>query len=96
MKKVKLGYDNTMLYKTFTKDKYLNDSEIFNTELNKVSNWFMGNKLKLKLNKTRSMVLHQSKNCFWKNIDLYVKIGKTVITNTNSYRYLGRIVDKKK
>ena len=31
--------DDTMLYKTFTKDTYLNDSKTFNTELKKVSDW---------------------------------------------------------
>ena len=40
------------------------------------------------------MILHQSKNSFWKNIDLNVKIGKTVITKTNSYKYLGIITDR--
>ena len=35
------------------------------------------------------MILHQSKNCFWKNIDLNVKIGKTDIKKSNSYMYLG-------
>ena len=59
-----------------------------------VSKWLMGNKLKLNLNKTRSMVLYQSKNNFWKNKDPNVKIGKTVITNTNSYKYLGIIIDR--
>ena len=39
-------------------------------------------------------VLHQLKNCFWKNIDLNVKIGKTVIIKTNSYKYLGTIIDR--
>ena len=64
------------------------------TELKEVSDWFMGYKLKLNLNKTRSMILHQSKNSFWKNKYSNVKIGKTVITNTNSYKYLGIIIDR--
>ena len=34
------------------------------------------------------------KNCFWKNIDFYVKIDQTVVTKTNSYKYLGKINDK--
>ena len=83
-----------MLYETFTKDTYLNDSKNFNTELKKVSDWLMGNKLKLNLNKTRSMILHQSKNSFWKNIELKLKIGKIVITNTDSYKHLGIILDR--
>ena len=66
--------DDTMLYKTFTKNTYLNYSKSFNTELKKVSYWLMGYKLKLNLNKTRSTIVHQSKNSFWKNIDLNVKI----------------------
>ena len=33
----------------------------------------MGNKLKLNINKTRSMILYQSKNSFWKKIDFNVK-----------------------
>ena len=86
--------DDTMLYKTFTKTTYLNDSKNFNTELTKVSDWLMVNRLKLNLNKTRSMILHQSKNNFWKNIDLNVKIGKTDIKKTNNYKYLGINIDK--
>ena len=80
-----------MLYITFTKNTYLNDIKSFNTELKKVSDWLMVNKLKLNLNKTKGMILHQSKISFWKKIDLNVKIGKTVITKTNSYKYLGTI-----
>ena len=60
--------DDTMLYETFTKDTYLISSKSFNTELKKVSDWLMGNKLKVNLNKIKSMILHQSKN-----IDLNVK-----------------------
>ena len=42
--------DDTMLYKKFTKNKYLNDRERFNTQLKKVSDWdLMGNNLKLNL-----------------------------------------------
>ena len=40
------------------------------------------------------MILHQLKNIFWKIIYLNVKIGKTVITKTNSYKYLGIIIDR--
>ena len=36
----------------------------------------MRNKLKLNLKKTRSTILHQSKNSFWKNIDINVKYLK--------------------
>ena len=39
------------------------------------------------------MILHQSKNSFWKNVDLNVKIGKTVITKTKSYKYSITIID---
>ena len=83
-----------MLYKTFTKTTYLNDSKNLNKELTKVSDWLMVNRLKLNLNKTRSMILHQSKSNFWKNIDLDVKIGKTDIKKTNNYKYLGINIDK--
>ena len=60
--------DDTMLYKTFTKNTYLNKSKNFSTELQKESGWLMVNKLKLNLDKTRSMLLHhlQSKNNFRK------------------------------
>ena len=44
--------DDTMLYKTSTKDTYLNDSKSFNKELSKVSDWLIVNKLKLNPNKT--------------------------------------------
>ena len=40
------------------------------------------------------MILHQSKNSFWKNIELNVKIGKTIIKNTDSYKHLGVILDR--
>ena len=43
-------------YTKHQKNKYLNDGESFNTELKKVSNRLTGNKLKLNLNKTRSMI----------------------------------------
>ena len=86
--------DDTLLYKTYTKDTYLNDSKNFNIELKKVSDWLMGNKLKLNLNKTRSMILYQSKKNFWKNNDPSVKIGKTDISNANSYKYLGIVIDR--
>ena len=58
--------DDTMLQKTLTKNKLLNDGKSYYTELKKVPEWLMRNKLKLNLNKTRRMVLHQSKNSFWK------------------------------
>ena len=41
------------------------------------------------------MILHHSKNSFWKNIDVNVETGKTVITNTDSYKYLKIILDRK-
>ena len=44
--------DYTIWYETFTKDTYLNDSKSFNTELSKVSDWFIVNKLKLNPDKT--------------------------------------------
>ena len=37
------------------------------------------------------MILHLSKSSYWKNIDLNVKIGKTV--KTDSYKYLRIILD---
>ena len=40
------------------------------------------------------MILHQSKNSFWKNIELNVKIDKKVITNSDSYKYLEIILDR--
>ena len=53
----------------------------------------MVKKLKLNFNKTRSMLLYQSKNCcfFFKLLDLNEKI---VIKNISSYRYLGTNLDK--
>ena len=75
------------------KNTNLNNSKIFNTELCKVSDWLIVNKLKLSLDKTRSMILHQSKNCFWKNIGLHVKMGKTIIKQIISYKYLGKFID---
>ena len=80
--------DHTILYKTFTKDTYLHDSKNFNTELKKVSDWLMGNK------QPEAWFYINQKNSFWKNIVHNVKIGKTVIKNTNSYKYLGIIIDR--
>ena len=82
----------TQCYTKHSKDAYLNDSKHFKIELKKVSVWLMGNKFKLNLDKTRSMILYQSKNSFWKNKDPKVKIDKTVVSNTNSYKYLGIII----
>ena len=42
------------------------------------------------------MILHQSKNSFWKNIDLNVKIGKTDVKKTNNFKYLGINIDRNK
>ena len=56
--------DDTMLYKTFTKDTYLHES--FNTELSKVSDWLIVNKLKLNPDKTKRMLLHQLEKDFRK------------------------------
>ena len=68
-------YD-TRLYKTLTKNTYLIDSENFKTQLKKVSDLLIGNKLKkLNLSKTRSMILPQSKNSIQKNIDLNIKLA---------------------
>ena len=83
-----------MLYKKFTKTYFLNNSETFNTELKKASDRRTGNKLKVNLNKTRSTILQQSKNSFWKSTDLNVIVGKTVIKNTSSYKYFGIIIDR--
>ena len=44
--------DDTMLYKTFTKDTYLYEIRSFNTELSKVSDWLIVNKLKRNPNET--------------------------------------------
>ena len=54
----------------------------------------MVNRLKLNLNKTQSIILHQSKNSFQKNIDLNVKIGETDIKKTTSYKYLRINIDR--
>ena len=69
----------------FFKNTYLNGSKNFNIVLKKVSDRLMVKKLKLNLNlnKTRSVLLHLVKNNFWKNINLNVKIGKTVIKMIN-------------
>ena len=48
--------DDTLLYKTFTKNIFYNDGESFNTELKKVSDWLKRYILKLNLDKTRSMI----------------------------------------
>ena len=59
--------DETMLYKTFTKNTYLNDSESFIIELKKVSGWLIENKFKLNFNKTKKIILHKSKKkILWK------------------------------
>ena len=85
--------DDTLLYKTFKESTYPNDRDSFDIELKKVSDWLIANKLKLNVNKTRSMLLHQTKHNFWKNLNLNLKIGKTVIKNIKNYKYLGIIID---
>ena len=57
---------DTILYKTFTKDTYLNDSKSFNTELSKVSDWLIVYNLKLNPDKTKIMLLYQSEKDFGK------------------------------
>ena len=47
-----------MLYKTFTKDTYLNDSQYSNTKLCNLLYWLIVSELKLNLDKTISMLLH--------------------------------------
>ena len=46
------------------KNTFSNSSESFNTELKKASDRLTGNKIKVNLNKTISMILHQSKHNF--------------------------------
>ena len=46
------------------------------------------------LNKTRSMILHHSKKISWKSINLNVKIGKTDIKKTKSYKYSGIVIER--
>ena len=58
--------DGTMLYKTFTKDTYLNDSKNFNTELSKVSDWLIVNNLKVNPDKTKIMHYTNQKKFFVK------------------------------
>ena len=54
--------DDTMLYKTFTKNTNLNDSKSFNTELSKLS----CKQTQTKTLQNPKYELHQSKSGFWK------------------------------
>ena len=85
--------DDTLLYRTFEKDTYLQDNENLNFELQKVSNWLKENKLKLNIDKTRTILFHPGKSVFWKNLNFEVKIGKTAVKMVKSYKYLGVIID---
>ena len=64
--KVIIIADDTVLYKTFTKDTYLNDSKNFNAELSKVSDWFIVNNLKVNPHKTKIMHYTNQKKFFVK------------------------------
>ena len=46
------------------------------------------NKLKLNLDKIRSILFHPIKTTLWKNIIFEVKIGKTVVKMVKSYKHL--------
>ena len=85
--------DDTLLYRTFEKKTYLQDNENLNLELQKVSNWLKENKLKLNVDKTRTILFHPGKSVFWKNLNFEVKIGKTAVKMVKSYKYLGVIID---
>ena len=64
----------------------------FKNNLN-VEDQLIVNKLKLNIDKTRCMLFHPVKTNFWKSITFDVMIGKTIIKNVNSYKYLGVIID---
>ena len=85
--------DDTLLYKTFNKNTYLQDSDNLNFELQKVSSWLEENRLKLNIGKTKSILFHPLKTTFWKSIRFCVKIGKTIVKMVKSYKYLGVIID---
>ena len=91
--------DATSLYvKSFADDTFLCaqnssfsllESEV-NSELDKVANWLISNKLTLNINKSKYMIISR------KHLipSLSVEIKSTQLEKCNSYKYLGIIIDK--
>ena len=67
--------------------------EILNSELLKVSDWLMANKLTINLEKSHYMIFHRSrvKDCDKKN----VIIQDRIISHVTSTKFLGVIIDDK-
>ena len=56
--------DNTLLNRTFEKNTKFQDNENLNFELQKVWNWIKENKLKLNIDKARTILFHPGKSVF--------------------------------
>ena len=63
------------------------------TELTKVKDWLVDNKLSLHLGKTES-ILFGSKKQIRKKSQMIISCGQTVIASTDSVRYLGSTMDQ--
>ena len=64
-----------------------------NTELGLISEWLKSNKLTLNISKTFYMVFHRGRRKCLGDIELF--IDNTKITETNTMKYLGVIIDAK-
>ena len=67
----------------------------FNTEVNKVHNWLLANRLSVHYTEKTKFMLIQGPNVKDKGSDenFTLKMGNHVIEKTNNYKYLGVIVD---
>ena len=66
-------------------------SDIINSELYTISNWFKLNKLSLNENKTKAMVFCSKQN---RSIQIDLSIGGTQIEFVEEFKYLGIILDR--
>ena len=67
--------------------------KLMNTELGLISEWLKSNKLTLNISKTFYMVFHRGRRKCLGDIELF--IDNTKITETNTMKYLGVIIDAK-
>ena len=87
---IQLFADDTLIYFHSKDLKHL--MQTMNIELDKVSNWFNGNSLKLNIKKTKFMLLGNSRLEF-EETKLSIMIKTEMIETVKNIKYLGFIVD---
>lgn len=66
---------------------------IANTELEKISDWFLTNKLTINAKKTKYILFHSKKKSILSS-DITLTINQTQLESTNTFTYLGVTLDK--